>query len=158
MRARRTPAELTSDVFREIGIISQLATARLQRALDGVPGSLSVSEFSVIGRFARLGDGDTPSRLARVFQMSKPSMTAIVAKLEAKSFVRVEPDPDDARRKIVRLTKEGRAAYRKARSATLAQAEDFLAGFEVERLQALLPGLVRLRVWLDEARREVDGL
>jgi DNA-binding MarR family transcriptional regulator len=149
---------LAFDVFREIGIINQLANARLQRALAGVPGALSTSEFSVLGRFVRLGDGETPSRLAKLFQMSKPSMTAIVAKLEAKGFAAVEPDPADARSKIVTITKAGRTAYRKAQAATLAQAEDFLTSFDVGKLKAILPTLAELRAWMDEARNEADGL
>ena len=69
------PHRLIFTLFNEIGIIQQLSTARFSRVLAP---DLNPSEFGVLNHFVRLGDGKTPTYLAKAFQMTKPSMTAIL--------------------------------------------------------------------------------
>lgn len=142
-------------VFTEIGILNQLATAELLVALGR---ELGVSEFSVLNHFSRRGGAESPSRLARVFQMTKPSMTAIVGKLAAKGYVTVKPGAEDKRVKLVSITPEGRAARDRALAAAAPACEKIVAEFGMARLAALAPQLTALREYLDEARNERDGL
>ncbi len=142
-------------VLNEAGIISQLASSELLRVLER---GMGMSEFGVLNHFVRLGDIRTPSWLAKAFQMSRPSMTVIISKLEAKGYVSVDTPPEDRRQKLVQITDAGRAAHARALKAIGPTLEKIGADFGVERLAALLPDLEALRAYLDEARNERDGL
>lgn len=143
------------DLFTEIGIIDQLASAEFQRVLGA---DLGQSEFSVLNHFIRVGDNKTPSRLARIFQVTKPSMTAIVAKLEAKGYVQVTPGKTDRRQKFVTITAAGREARDAAAARTAPMLTDLLSEIDADRLKALKPDLQYLREILDKRRNAKDGL
>lgn len=148
-------ARLAGQVLNEVGIISQLASAEMLRVLER---GMGVSEFSVLNHFVRLGDGKTPSWLAKAFQVTRASMTAIVGKLEAKGYVRVEVVAEDRRQKLVSITPAGRKAHARAVEAIRPASEAIVEAFGEDRLAALLPELEALRVYLDTARNERDGL
>ncbi len=150
--------ETTDAVFRfftEIGILDQLAKAELVRALWP---DLSPSEFGVLTHFIRLDHAITPTYLARAFQMAKPSMTAILSKLERKGLVAIRASAKDRRRKFVALTGAGRAAHAEALARVAPLMTERLSGFDVEALAAVLPVLSALREHMDAARNEADGL
>ena len=146
---------LVFQVFNEIGIINQLSSAQLSKALAP---HLGQSEFSVLNHFVRVGDGASPSRLARIFQMSKPSMTAILSKLEGKGLAAIVGSEDDRRRKIVTITEKGRAERARAVQAIAPMAEAVASGFDTKQLKAILPHLTALREFLDAARNAEDDL
>ena len=141
--------------FTEIGIIDQLVTAELARAAGP---TLNVSEFRVLTHFTRLDHAVTPTYLAKAFQMAKPSMTAILAKLDAKGFVTIRTGAKDRRRKFVRMTASGRAAHGEALSRIAPLMAERLAGFDLDKLVAILPALSELRAHMDEARNAADGI
>ena len=58
-------------------------------------------------------------------------MTAIVAKLEAKGFVKVTPSETDKRQKIVTITEAGRAARAAGLKATEPLGAAWLDGMDV---------------------------
>ena len=149
------PRRLIFTLFNEIGIINQLSTARFARVLAP---DLNPSEFGVLNHFVRLGDGKTPSYLAKAFQMTKPSMTAILAKLERKGYVESVGSQEDRRQKIVTLTEEGRAARSKGLQAMAPLADIVLESQDLSELQAILPKLEALREFLDQERNAVDGI
>ena len=142
-------------LFSEVGIINQLSTAEFQRVLAP---DLNVSEYGVLNHFMRLGDNKTPSYLARVFQMTKPSMTAIIAKLQSKGYVKITPGTEDRRQKFVHLTPAGRKAHGQAAANTAPLLSELLTLVDEKKLKALLPGLQHLREVLDNHRNERDGL
>ncbi len=142
-------AELYFSLFLEIGIIAQLSGNRLQRAM---PHGLTMAQFSLLTHCLRLGEGWTPARLAAAFQVTRGTMTNTLQKLEAKGFIRVDPDPEDARSKRVFLTAPGRAAQGDALKALVPQLADLPAGFPPELAARILPALQQLRIWLDSHR------
>ncbi|MEL6828752.1 MAG: MarR family transcriptional regulator [Pseudomonadota bacterium] len=153
-----TPQHQTDLVFRffnEIGIINQLATARFAKSLGG---ALNTTEFAVLNHFVRVTDGVSPSRLARIFQVTKPSMTATLSKLAGKGYVDVAPSPTDKRGKIVTITQEGRRARSRGVAAIAPLAEEMKEIFDLESAATMLPQLVALRERLDEARNIEDDL
>lgn len=134
----------------EIAIIGQLADNALRQVL---PEELSVAGFGVLNRFARLGvDGESPTKLARAFQVTKGAMTYTLQQLEALGYVKIEADPGDARGKIVRVTRAGV----RAREAAIAQVypgmKRMLAVVPAHEFAAALPFLTKLRQVLDAAR------
>ena len=137
------------EFFNEIGIIAQLSSNQLQR---NMPHGLTQSQFSVLNWFIRVDRQATPGRLAKAFQLTPGAMTNTLSKLESKGFVRIEPDPDSGRSKIVRLTPAGRRARDSAIAANDAALKGFLEEFPATTLQEALPLLRSVRAYLDAAR------
>lgn len=147
--ARQTLFEL----FNEIAIIDQLTNNVFNRCM---PLGLSVAHFSVVNHLTRLGDGRTPVSIARAFQVTKPTMTSTLTRLESLGLVRIDPNPKDGRSKLVYLTEAGRQ-FRVEALAALAPAMAGLAkDLDLEALAGLLPTLRELRRYLDTHRPE-DG-
>jgi len=136
-------------LLNEIGIINQLSSARLERLL---PHGLTVAQFGLLNHLARLEGDWSPARLAAAFQVTKGTMTSTLQRLEAKGFISMRANPDDGRAKIVTLTEAGR----RAREAALAAAGPGLADLEAvlssADVDALIPDLQKLRIWLDMHR------
>lgn len=137
------------EFFNEIGIISQLSSNRMQRAL---PHGLNQSQFSVLNWFIRVDDQASPTRLAKAFQVTKGAMTNTLAKLSSKGFILIEPDPESGRSKIVTLTAEGRQAREDAIASVSTDLDEFLNTFSIARLKKVLPLLRETRAFLDAAR------
>ncbi|MDJ0922358.1 MAG: MarR family transcriptional regulator [Henriciella sp.] len=142
-------------VFNEIGIINQLSSTWFAKRLAP---DLNLSEFGVLNHFVRLGGAKSPSRLARAFQMTKPSMTAILGKLSAKGYVEVVSSQKDRRQKLVTITSEGRAARERGIKALVPVAGELQSKLKMDDVSKILPTLTLLREVLDEARNEEDDL
>ncbi|MFC4494497.1 MarR family winged helix-turn-helix transcriptional regulator [Streptomyces ovatisporus] len=148
-----TPERATAplrDSDLDMAAVNALRTAvmRLSRRLkhQRVDESLSPAEMSVLGTLARCGSA-TPSELARKEHVQPPSMTRIVAMLEAKGLVRLEPHPEDRRQKTVTQTEQAEsmlAASREKRNAWLAELAGRLDEDEWETLRAAAPVLEKL--------------
>ncbi len=141
--------------FTEIGILDQLASAELARALGS---QMNKSEFGVLTHFVRRDDPVTPTHLAKAFQMAKPSMTVTLSKLEAKGLVSIEASPQDRRQKFVRITRKGRIAHQEALSRIAPLMAERLAGFDTAKIAAILPVLGELRAHMDAARNRADRI
>jgi DNA-binding MarR family transcriptional regulator len=134
----------------EIAIIGQLADSALRQVL---PEELSVAGFGVLNHFARLGvEGESPTKLARAFQVTKGAMTYTLQQLETLGFVTIEADPGDARGKIVRLTKAGVRARENAIALVNPGMKRMLEVIAAEEFARAMPFLVKLRQTLDRAR------
>ena len=137
-------------VFNEIGIIDQLATHAATQAL---PGAMTNAQFGILNHFVRLGhEWRTPAQLASAFQVSRPTMSNTLARLERGGFVSIEPDPEDGRGKRVSISSKGRAM----REECIARLGEPLAELQSQvpedLLEELLPRLTRLREILDHMR------
>jgi DNA-binding MarR family transcriptional regulator len=139
--------ELTED---DRAALSELRAAvmRLARRLRNqrVDESLSSTEMAVLGTLARCGSA-TPGELARKEHVQPPSMTRIVAMLEAKQLVRREPHPDDRRQVVVTRTEQAEAILaesRVKRDAWLAQLAEGLDEEELAILRQAAPVLDKL--------------
>ncbi len=139
------------EVFNEIGIIEQLSRAILEARL---PDGLIAPHFTVLNHLIRVGEGATPQRMARAFQVPKTSLTHTLKVLEQRGLIVLRPNPEDGRSKTVWLTPAGR----RVRDETIAAlGPDFMrlaAGFDMERLRDIKPVLSDLRVFLDNNRLE----
>lgn len=150
MSNAETNAGVAFRTFNEIGIIAQLSGAAFERVL---PEQLSLAGFSVLNHFVRLQrECESPSQLARNFQVTKGAMTNTVQRLEAAGYVKVAPDPTDGRGKLVRITRSGRAIVESSIAKLAPVLEGFLATLSAEDLRRILPTLTKLRQTLDAAR------
>jgi DNA-binding MarR family transcriptional regulator len=152
-RAAQVPAPLADPpAFRflnEIGIIGQLSRNRFERVL---PGGLTVAQFSVLNHFVRLGGERSLVELARAFQVSKPAMGKLVHKLAYQALLRVRDNPDDSRGKLVSITAAGNALRHQAVAVLAPEIARLEAELGDPLFEHLLPGLVRIREWLDRNR------
>jgi DNA-binding MarR family transcriptional regulator len=141
---------ISFQVMSEIAIIGHLADTALAKAL---PRELSVAGFGVLNHFVRLGiDGESPARLARAFQVTKGAMTYTLQKLEELGYVAIDPDPVDARAKIVRITKKGRRARDDGAARVNPGMRAMLGAIGADEFAQALPFLIKVRQILDAAR------
>ena len=136
-------------IFNEIGIISQLSSAVMERIL---PHGLSMAQFGVLNHFVRLGGERTPARLAAAFQVTRGAMTNTLARLEAQGFVTMRPDPEDGRGKIVAITGAGQQAREDALALLMGEIGKLDDKVDWQALAEILPQLEALRKVLDEER------
>lgn len=109
----------------------RLSVMRLARRLRQLAGSgITPSMLSALVTIEDLGPL-TLGELASTEKVQPPTMTPIVARLEAKGLVRREPDPADRRVAHITATAKGRQLLDRSRSRKTA----YLA----RRLRALTP-------------------
>jgi len=114
------------------------AIARLNRRLRQTRplGDLTQTQLSALTSLDLAG-AMSPRELAEAERVQPPTMTGIVAKLEARGLVQRTPHPTDGRQVILAPTPAGRAVlagYREARDAWLA---DRLAGLSAAERDTL---------------------
>lgn len=141
---------LAFEVFNEIGIINQLTGAAFSAAL---PNGMTIAQFTVLNHFARLGhDVRSPAQLASAFQITRPTMTSTLARMEKAGLVAIKPDPQDGRGKLVSVTAAGRKMRDECLqrlAVPLVEAQNTLSQ---EKLAELLPLLKEVREKLDRLR------
>lgn len=136
-------------VMTEIGIINQLAQNMFQARM---PDDMTVAQFTVLNHLLRLDVQQTISELASAIQVTQPTMSSTVRKLEDKGLVTLEHDPDDRRTRRVRPTPAGIAMRKTATDQLAPMIEQVRADMPLTVWQKILPELSRIRKYLDEAR------
>lgn len=144
-KLRADPAE-TAEILR-------LAVARTSRRLRQQAGQeLTPSRASVLASIARNGPV-TPSRLAEIERISRPTVTRLVAKLKAAGLVECTPDSGDRRSYVISISETGsalRELRRQRKQVYLARMLDEVDTGELELLQRSAVVLLRL---LEEEER-----
>jgi DNA-binding MarR family transcriptional regulator len=125
-----------------------LCVGLLRRRLRQIPvtDELSFPQTAALGRLDRCGPA-TAADLARQEQISPQSMGATLGELEARGFVKRQPDPADGRRILLSLSAAGRRALNRRRNARVEQLANGLAEFtdaELEQLAVAAPLIERL--------------
>jgi DNA-binding MarR family transcriptional regulator len=136
-------------LFSEIGVIAQQTRTVMER---GLPEGLSYASFTLLGHFAMHGGEETPARLAEIFQVTKGAITNTLQRLAGRGLVAIRGDQDDGRRKHVRLTPEGLAAYEASLVGMRPVMVSLRQRFGEDDFEAALPFLTALRAWLEENR------
>jgi DNA-binding MarR family transcriptional regulator len=131
----------------EVASQLRLSVARLHRALrQHAEAGLSPSQLSALAAIDRHGSM-TLGELAAHEGVAPPTITGIVARLEADANVAREADPDDRRLVRVVATEQGRqllGAARQRKDAWLSRRLAGLAPDELGRLDAALDVLAAL--------------
>jgi DNA-binding MarR family transcriptional regulator len=145
-----TDVPLAFEVFNEIGIIDQLAGNLFASVL---PAGMTQAQFTVLNHFVRLSVVEkSPTDLANAFQLTRPTMTSTLSRMERAGLVTIRPDPADGRAKLVSLTSEGRAMREACIAALLPLLPIIDSVVSNAELSALLPGLRKIRIKLDALR------
>lgn len=120
-----------------------LAAGRLNRRIRSSTGGLSHGQLSALSTIVRNGPL-RPSELAAIEVAAAPTITRIVAELEARGLVERTPDPQDRRSLFVSGTDAGTALLLEARSDRARAVADILAELtpeQVDAIRAALPAL-----------------
>jgi DNA-binding MarR family transcriptional regulator len=141
---------LAFEMFTEIGIISQLSNAMLANAL---PKGMTQAQFNILNHFVRLGINEaSPANLASAFQVTRPTITSTLTRMERAGLVRIRPDLTDGRAKLVSITANGH----KVRLRCLKSVEKLIpliaTAVSDEVISSVLPGLRKIRIELDKMR------
>jgi DNA-binding MarR family transcriptional regulator len=138
------------EVFNEIGIIDQLASNMFASVM---PAGMTQAQFIVLNHFVRLSVVEkSPADLANAFQLTRPTMTSTLSRMERAGLVRIRPDPADGRAKLVSITTEGRAMRDSCIAALLPLLPMIDSVVSSAELSALLPALRKIRIKLDALR------
>ena len=127
--------------------VSRLARRlRAERIARGLATELSDTQLAALAALER-HDAMTPGELAEHEKVQPPSMTRVIAALEARALVTRAPHPTDGRQVRLTVTDQGRDLVqqsRKLRQAWLAQRLRELSPEERAILRAAAPILQRL--------------
>ena len=125
--------------------IHLLRRVRRRDVESGLTGP-QLSALSVFG----FGGRRTLGELAQAEQVSRPTITRLVASLEAKGLVVREPDDRDGRVTWVRATERGRKMMERGRAARVEQIAAMLARLEPAELATLDASLAALERLMSE--------
>ena len=103
-----------SNVLFDVWLASRSATGVLDAAL--AEAGLTADEFGIYS-VLRGADGITPSDLARWMCAPPTTVSSYVKRFEGRGHLRRDPNPDDGRSSLLRLTRDGARAQ--ARAATV---------------------------------------
>lgn len=98
--------------------------------------------------------GTSPSRLARHLGIAPSTLSAALARLEAAGLLRLDTHPADARRRIVRLTSDGRQAVLRESVLDSGRVASVLAAMNATERRKAVEGLNLLAA---AARRFQEG-
>ena len=105
------------------------ADDRVHRAITEAlnRSGLTPTKFNVLMELAASPEGGLPlCDIGRRLIRSAPNITTLIDRLEADGLVRREPDPEDRRRVIARITDRGWGALRRGAPAVFAAERDLL--------------------------------
>jgi DNA-binding MarR family transcriptional regulator len=115
----------------------RLAVTRTARRLrQEADAGLSPSLTAALATIERHGPL-TPSRLAEMERIQRPTVTRLLATLESDGLIERLTDPDDRRVSHVSVTKEGRALVKKLRSRKNAYLAKRLRHLDADELETL---------------------
>jgi DNA-binding MarR family transcriptional regulator len=148
MYARRLATQ--GRLLRELAIVEQLVTTRLNRALR--PLSLTTTHLSVLLHLASVADGCSVSEIAEAMEINQPAVSKTLQSLNSRQAVVISADAADARRRVVRLSSQGQALLTDAAAAMAPDANLTFAPLSDTQLHELGDLLAQLRVVLEAAR------
>ena len=135
--------------FNEIGILSQLSSAQLQKVL---PDGLHPSHFAILNHLMRLSDGKTPASMASAFQITKATMTHSLSVLSKNGYIRIEANADDGRSKLVYITDKGRDCRDQSVHSITAMIGSKFTDAQIDQMRHLIEPLAKIRKIMDENR------
>ncbi len=136
----------------EVAAALRLAIARMARRLrQEADVGLSPSLGSALATIERHGPL-TPSRLAELERVQRPTVTRMIIRLEAAGLVQRSTDPDDGRSRLIGVTRAGAVRMRRTRTRKTAYLARRMAKLPPEDLATLERATAILERMLDDER------
>jgi DNA-binding MarR family transcriptional regulator len=143
------PENTFMSFFKEIFTLEQLARNRMERAL---PNEMKVSHFTALSYLVKKDIPSSPAELASAFQVSRPTMTNTLQKLEAKNYICVSADLADGRGKLIMITPEGKNAFHIAVQSLAEMFGDVAKAMGEDPFKEALIPLTNIRAFMDASR------
>ena len=134
-------------VFANIRFVNDAVQDAIAECL---PEGMTVPQHEVRRLFDFRGDGLTPAEIAQSLHIPKSALTNTLQRLEANGFVRIEPCPEDGRKKQVWLTPAGRHTYVQSLAAIRPRMERLREAFTLEEFREALHFLKALHDWFEQ--------
>jgi DNA-binding MarR family transcriptional regulator len=141
---RSTPPVSEHELASRLRVDLARVARRLRQAADS---GLSPSQTSALASIERCGPL-TPSELAKVERVQRPTITRLLVRLEELGLVSRTPDPTDRRSTLLAVTTAGSELLASARTRKDVFLSERLAGLSasdratLERAAALLEGML----------------
>jgi len=134
------------DLSRNFGFILNDVARLLRTSFDRRVKELGLtrSQWWVL-TFLFRNDGVTQSELAETLEIEKPTLGRLIDRLEAKGWVRREPDANDRRAWRVRLTEEFEPAMQTMRAIAAEVRRDALAGLSAAERERFVDTLLAIK-------------
>lgn len=123
---------------------------RVVRTMQEAGYDVTVAQARIAQRIA--DDGSRLTDLARQAQVTKQTASLLVAGLEREGLVERVPDPADGRSKLIRFTRRGRTATRRAQEAVQGVEREWEEHLGPELAGSLRAALLELRAITDPYR------
>jgi len=133
----------------EVLILAHLIENELKQLL---PDGMTVEQYSIINHLLRVGRNETVSQLAHAHQVTQPTMSSNVRRLEDNGMVELVGDPADRRIRYVALTDKARDVRSDVTSRVAPAFSEILSVLKFEEWVQLEKLLYRVRVDLDSKR------
>lgn len=145
-----TSLPLGNPVLQTFALIRQIDNGVRDQIAECLPEGLNVSQYETLRLFDLKGDGLAPAEIAQSLHLPKSVVTSILQHLEASGFVRIEPCPQDGRRKQAWITAAGRDIYVASVAAIRPKMEKLREAFTLDEFREALPFLRALQTWFAE--------
>ena len=140
--------KMLTTTYRSICKVEELMLRRLSN------NTLSISEMHMLERIGKHGrEGTMMTEIAQDLDITPPSATAMIKRLENKGYVSRIRSSEDARRVRVRLTQDGFQAEATHRYFHRKMVRAMTEGLTIEERGAMYSGLEKLNAFL---RQQLD--
>jgi DNA-binding MarR family transcriptional regulator len=138
----------TIAIFREIGIIQERIDAILKVRL---PADLPPSQFKLLNHLIfTTNANETASEIARNSHVSLSAMSQVIRQLTKKNFVELQIRRQDARKKTIVITDQGRSAHQQASELVDIGIKSFSEKFKLNDIQRLYELSHQFRLCFEE--------
>ena len=96
---------------------------------------LTAAQGHILGYLDHCASPPCPRDLEEAFQLSHPTVSGLLSRLEKKGFIAFEPDPDDRRCKRIRMLPKGRECNETMHRTILSMEEQMVQDFTEEERQ-----------------------
>ena len=108
--------------------------------------------FNILFVIENAGGTLAQKNIEKILDVSHPTVTGLIARLQEKGFVECGADPDDRRNKIVTMTQKAYSLAQLLRDNRRKAEEALLAGLSEEETEQLGQTLIRLYTNLEERK------
>jgi DNA-binding MarR family transcriptional regulator len=141
---------LDHPILQTFAMIRRIEEGVREQIAECLPPGLTVPQYEVMRLLDLKGDGLTPAEIAQSLHATKSGLTTTLQRLQAGGFVRVEPCPEDGRKKTIWITPAGKEAYIEALGAIRPKMGKLREAFTPEEFRDALPFLKALQTWFAE--------
>ena len=140
-----------------LGIIQQLMGTRQNKLFAHQP--LTTSQFGVLNHFTHKPDRSwLTTELAQVMEMNQPGITKTVSVLLDKGLLKATVDKDDARKRHLKITRQGLGTCEKIMMSLLPDISHCFSDWQDQDLAELNSQLETLMKWFDNHRDDIKGI